>query len=404
MVLSDIKVKKLLQRILLSRMRILNHHGFFGLLLMHITFSVDENIKTAATDGERIIFSPEFIDTLSDNELDFVMMHEILHIALQHCMREGDFNKELYNMACDIVVNSNILLENHMDKSSITLKQYGESIHIAPNGEEGYKYTAEQVYGMLTKNVKDIYTNNMRNDEETCQWDDHSYWGSCEDNALLKDIWTKYLEDAAQSISFREQSKSYGMLPEFAKRILNSCKKAQTDWRTILNEFIQSEVCDYSFFPPDKRFSESEFFLPDFNEREEKAENILFMIDTSGSMTDNMVTAAYSEVLGAIEQFNGRLSGWLGFFDCEVKGVRSFSDSKEAKKILPSGGGGTNFNTIFEYVNKYMYDKTLTSIIILTDGNAPFPDENITQGVPVLWLLNNFEVEPTWGKVARINM
>ena len=47
------------------------------------------------------------------------------------------------------LVNSNILLENGMSLSSITLAKYGKSIHMAPDGKEGHEYTAEEVYDML---------------------------------------------------------------------------------------------------------------------------------------------------------------------------------------------------------------------------------------------------------------
>ena len=66
--------------------------------------------------------------------------------------------------------------------------------------------------------------------------------------------------------------------------------------------------------PPDRRFDESPFFLPDFNDKDDLAEDILFMIDTSASMSDDMITAAYSKVKGAIDQFDGKLKCWLGFF------------------------------------------------------------------------------------------
>ena len=48
MVLSDEKVRGYIKRLLLSRMRILINNGFYGLLLMHIGFALDENISTAA--------------------------------------------------------------------------------------------------------------------------------------------------------------------------------------------------------------------------------------------------------------------------------------------------------------------------------------------------------------------
>ena len=35
--------------------------------------------------------------SLSDSELDFVMMHEILHVVLQHCFRGDVEDPEAYN-------------------------------------------------------------------------------------------------------------------------------------------------------------------------------------------------------------------------------------------------------------------------------------------------------------------
>ena len=47
-------------------------------------------------------------------------------------------------------------------------------------------------------------------------------------------------------------------------------------------------------------------------------------------------------------------------------------------------------------------DEPPASIIILTDGYAPIPKEEVSNGIPVLWLLNNDDVTPQWGKIARI--
>ncbi len=403
MALSEEKIKKYIQRLLLSRMRILCNHGFYGLLLMHMIYSVDEEMETAGTDGVRITFGCNFLDEISDSELDFVMMHEILHIALQHCLREGDFEHERFNIACDIVVNSNILKESNMAPSSITIGKYGESMHTAPDGKEGYEYTAEQVYHMLSPSPNKKSGNKSAKGKGE-RWDDHSRWDSNEDNSVVRDIWIKRIEDAAQAIAIRDPSDSRGLLPAFVQRILKDLREPQTDWRTILNEFIQEEIVDYSFFPPDRRFDDSPFFLPDFNEKDDIVENILFMIDTSGSMSDDMVTAAYSEIKGAIDQFDGKLKGWLGFFDAAVTEPKPFENEEEFRIIRPEGGGGTDFEVIFEYVNQHMQEKLPASIIILTDGYAPFPKETVSQGIPVLWLLNNKDVEPPWGKVARIKV
>ena len=437
MALSESKIKGCIKRLLLSRMRILYNHGFYGLLLMHMIYAVSEEIETACTDGVRITFGIDFLDSLSDSELDFVMMHEILHVVLQHCFRGDVEDPEAYNIAADIVVNSNIMLENGMKASSITLSKYGIAMHVAPDGKEGHEYTAEQVYAMLPKNLnkkgnnkspgsavggakkenkkgnnkspgsavgrakKDI---SKEQHQPVRVWDDHSRWGKYEEDDTLRDVWVKRFEDAAEAIKIRDPSNARGLLPAFAERILKELKKTQTDWRTILNDFIQEEVVDYSFSPPDRRFDDSPFFLPDFNGKEDMVEDILFMIDTSGSMSDDMIAAAYSEVKGAIDQFNGKLKGWLGFFDAAIIKPQPFSDENEFKIIKPAGGGGTDFQIIFEYVFHHMSDKLPASIIILSDGDAPFPLEKLAGGIPVLWLLNNEEVNPPWGKVARITV
>lgn len=221
---------------------------------------------------------------------------------------------------------------------------------------------------------------------------------------MLCDVWAKRFEDACEAISMRDPSNQRGLLPLFAERHFKSLKNPQTDWRMILNDFVQEEIVDYSFTPPDRRFDESPFFLPDFNDKDDCVEDILFMIDTSGSMSDDMITAAYSEVKGAIDQFDGKLKGWLGFFDAAIIEPNPFTNEDEFRIIKPAGGGGTDFQIIFEYVQKHMADKFPASIIIFTDGLAPFPKETLAVGIPVLWLLNNDKVDPPWGKVARITV
>lgn len=469
--LSNEQIKEYTKRLLLSRLRILCNNGFYGLLLMHMTYSINEECMTAATDGYRIMFNPQFLDSLNDNELDFVMMHEILHVVLQHCFRAGDRDADIFNIACDIVVNSNILLSEKMDLNSITIRKYGPSMHIAPDGNEGYEYTTEEVYEMLSKNstpgkgmsapqggtgqVTNISkgsgngmpqssggnrqcnstqnqngngngmsssqggggrTNKGQNQisalgralkkktnaSNEASWDDHTKWGIEEEDDELREVWSKRFVDAVETIQIRDPSNTRGLMPAFVERLFKELMNPQTDWRTILNEFIQEEIVDYSFAPPDRRLDDCPFFLPDFNEKDDIAEDILFMIDTSGSMSDAMITAAYSEVNGAIDQFDGKLKGWLGFFDAAIIEPRRFEDEDEFKIIKPAGGGGTDFQIIFEYVHQHMQNKPPVCIIILTDGYAPFPKEHLAGGIPVLWLLNNNEVEPPWGKIARI--
>lgn len=401
---SNNRIAECGRRLMLSRMRILNENGFYGLLLMHMKFMLDEECSTAATDGEIIYFAPNFLSSLTDCELDFVMMHEVLHAALRHTSRGGNYDPEVFNIACDIVVNANILLSNEMDFDSISIGGQ-EMMHLAPNGREGYEYTAEAVYEMFpTERRTGVKLSHKKSGgTRDARFDDHSRWGTAADGGILRDQWTKRLQEASVAMQNRG-GEGIGVIPLGVERLLKELRTPQTDWKEILAAFIQEEITDYSLMPPDRRFDDSPFFLPDFNEKADTAQDILFMIDTSGSMGDDEVAAVYSEVKGAVDQFDGALCGWLGFFDAEVIAPRPFNDEASLRMIKPCGGGGTDFYVIFQYVKEHMKEHLPAMIIVLTDGYAPFPEEWQAMGIPVLWLIINSEATPPWGKTARIKM
>ncbi len=421
MAISEAKKREYVRRLLLSRLRILTVNGFYGMLLMHISFGLDSECETAYTDGRRIVFSPLFLEELSDEELDFVMMHEIMHIALQHCFRGYKLESERFNIACDIVVNSNILLSNGMDVASITIRGYGESMHIAPDGKEGYNYTAEEVYEMLgspfgkpmkgkgsksndNNGKKDKSDGTAGDGSDNGFWDDHHKWTESDDDDILRDEWVSRVINACEVISIRESTKNQGGPPLWAQRLVKEASAAQIDWRTVLNEFVQEEINDYSFYPPDRRFGDSPFFLPDFNEKDERVKNVWFLIDTSGSISDDELAAAYGEIKSAIEQFNGCLEGMLSFTETSVTDPIPFDSVESLMEIKPVGGGGNDFSAIFRYMQENMADEFPAYIIIITDGYDRFPKESEALGIPVLWLINNDDVTPPWGKVARIKI
>ena len=417
-------------------MNLLTKNPFYGLLLSHIKFALDTECETACTDGRRIWFGPEFMKNLSDAELEFIMTHEVMHIALQHCLRGKDYDNEIYNIAADIVINSNIMHSFGDKLDTITLKKYGVSMHLTPDGKEGYKFTAEEVYDMLLSAAKAKkkkkggkkspggYTTNdddKPNGEDNPKslievvetimkggkrFDDHSKWNTLseEEKQELYDEWTQKILNANTIVSILESSRTFGGPPVGAQRLIEQLKNGQFDWRTILIDFVQTEITDYSFSPPDRRFSECDFFLPDYNEETQKVQNIWFLIDTSGSISNKAIRAAYSEIAHAIEQFGGAVQGLLSFTECFVTDPVPFSNLDDLLAIKPVGGGGNDFGEIFRYMKRNMMENLPAYIVIITDGYDEFPSEEATMGVPVLWLINNNDpsVMPPFGKVARI--
>ena len=408
------------KRLQKARLALMRKQPFYAVLLLHMTFSLDYMCETAYTDGKRIAFCPDFIDSISDSELEFVLMHEVLHAALDHCGRTAaSYDFDMFNTACDIVVNSNILYSCNMDLSAITLKEYGESMHVAPDEEEGYLYTAEEVYAMLESGMPPASGADTSGNggEETPRkdggFDDHTYWDSGDesdrqDRDEMREQWLQRMIEATtianRIISNGKSGKNCGRIPLMAERLLKELTEAQTDWREILQDFVQDEINDYSFDPPDRRFQESVFLLPDFNAKESRVKNIWFVVDTSGSVCDNAIRVAYSEICAAIEQFDGKLEGKLSFMESAVTDPVPFDSVEAVLEIKPVGGGGTDFCAIFDYMNKKMADEPPSYIVIITDGYGDFPHESEAGGIPVLWLINNEEVDPPWGKTARIKV
>ena len=398
MQLTESKKKELSKKILLSRLRILNDFGFYGLLLMHMNFKLDLDCQTAYTDGHVIAFSPDFLDNLTNSEVDFIMMHEILHVVLKHCFRGKVYNNNLFNIACDIVVNSNILKSHNMDLNSISVDNK-VSMHLTPTGAEGYDYTAEEVYNMLLKVAKKVDDDSISifDNPNFGTTDDHDHW-VVDENARIVDEWEQRLINASEALQV-----SRGDIPVGAERLINELKDSSVNWKELLHEFLAYNISDYSFLPPDRRYND--FFLPDYNDSEESLKiKVLVEIDTSSSISKEDLTLAYSEIKGLIEESNGNLEGYLGFYDTEAYDITPFESISDILEIKPLGGGGTDVRSVFsrlDYFSQKM-DGNPDAIIIITDGYDNFPSEGVRKNIPVFWLINNYEVTPPWGIVARI--
>lgn len=230
--------------------------------------------------------------------------------------------------------------------------------------------------------------------------DSHRDWGkqSQKDHSLKEDELNKKLHEAYKT----SKDLSTGKIPSSIEAEIMELTKTKIDWRILIDNFVQDDICDYTLVPPDNRYSNSEFFLPSFSERDEKVKKILLMVDVSGSMSDEQISECFNEINGLIVQFNMKVEGYVGFFDYSVKQISPFDQDTDILAIKPYGRGGTSFHSVFSTIQRDMKDDLPSKIIILTDGFANFPDEEEALGVPVLWIINNEEATPPWGTVARL--
>lgn len=417
-----------------ARALLIRDNPFFGHLALGLKLACAP-CGTACTDGTRLIFDPDFAEKLTDREMMFVILHEVLHCALEHCTRGRGLASELYNIASDIVVNSTILQMWGLDTFTVA---GSVPMHLTPDGQEGRLFNSEEVYHMLLRSRMNGKNNpggaagtyaaadaaaapggssaqdsaavpgrssvqkSVQNGESgTSRYpalDRHDLWRGISDPVRVRAVWNGRIREAAKACG--DSSGMPQTVRNLAEKLLH---RSKTDWRRLLHDFIQHDSLDYTFLPPDRRFSDSDFFLPAFNIDEENGtvNDIWVCIDTSASVTDKMLIQVVSEILDAMRQAG--LNGRISFFDSTITDPVSFHTEEDVKQITPVGGGGTSFRCIFRYMKKYLYPELPKAVLIFTDGFAPCPEEEESMEVPVLWLISGGgRTDLPWGVVAEL--
>ena len=87
------------------RERVLRKFPLLGVTMASLDTVADNRIETAATDGRKVYYSPDFFKTLTDDEKVFTYAHEVMHVAFNHILRSKGRNPRLWNIATDAVIN-----------------------------------------------------------------------------------------------------------------------------------------------------------------------------------------------------------------------------------------------------------------------------------------------------------
>lgn len=399
---KTIDKRKLVEKLTTARASLLLKAPFYGTLLMHLKFGLAE-CETACTDMKRILWDPYFLERITIEEVQFVMLHEVMHCVLDHIHRGKGKINILYNLASDIVVNSIILQTYGVNEFKVD----GESaMHFTPSGIEGRKYTADQVYEMLIRK----YANLLNDVDALCEKvineygitiDNHEIWNVIPVSFELSEKWKATINAATKKYFSLENS------PPFVRKLLGDEEyNPRINWRQVLHDFIQvvTDSYDFDFAPPDRRFLNGDYIIPSFHEVEGEAiKGLWVLLDTSGSIDDKTLTMILKEIENAISQFS-YLCVKMSFFDTSVTEPVEVDDVEGVAKLKIKGGGGTNFKCIFDYLNDNMMSEPPMAIAIITDGYSRYPDENVAMDIPVIWMLIDNEVDAPWGKSIHVEL
>ena len=364
---------------------------FFASLLLSMPISEDNSIATLATDGESIIYNAEFLSNLSVNETIFVLAHETLHCALMHMYRRNDRDLNKWNIAADHVINDTLDRENVGSMPEGALLDH--DLIKQGNG------TAEGIYNVLPDNP-----DNSKGDSDQSQGDGQPSQGQGNGDqdsdqssnypsagqpggALdqVNDASNDPAENAEKESEMRVKvlqaanaAKMAGKLSAGLKRLVGEATETRTDWRAILRRFLSERAkVDYSFARPKRRFLADDLYLPSLTG--EKLGKIVIAVDCSGSISESIIAEFESEIKAIIEDTSPTSIDVL-YFDTEILRADHFELDDEFI-IKPTGGGGTAFSPIFEYIEKEALE--VSACVVLTDlccndfGEPPI--------CPVLW-------------------
>src|SRR5262245_59402362 len=113
------------ERILKARVELVTAHTFYGVLVSNVAPKPSRAFPTMATDGKTHFYNPDFIATLTQNELLGVQRHESEHDARRHHSRRGARDPKEWNIATDYAINIDLVDEGvTLPKGALVDPQY----------------------------------------------------------------------------------------------------------------------------------------------------------------------------------------------------------------------------------------------------------------------------------------
>ena len=373
-----------------------------GILMVGRT-RVDDNVRTAKTNGRDDTFGRKFVAGLKDQELNFVVAHEAGHKMYRHLTtwrKLYDEDPYLANCACDYVIN---LMLKDLDPQERTIR-----MPVWPDGPMKGKPMGlidERFRGMNTKQIYDILKQEQEEggggdggfDEH--DWDDYVNGLSDEEKKQL----AREIDQAirqGQIAHAKVAGKGAGGLDRSIQELL----EPKVDWREVLREFVKS-MCrakdTSSWRRVNRRFLSTGTYMPSLIG--ERVGHLVIGIDTSGSIGDKELAEFLGEVKGIAEEVNPEKVDLL-YWDSEVAAHEEYSEQDVANIVSstkPAGGGGTSPSCVSEYLKEKKIEPEC--VIMLTDGYVG-SDWGNDWSSPLLWVLvgGNTDVAPN-GKTIHVN-
>lgn len=392
-------------RIIVARVGLLLRHPFFGNMATRLKVqSCDDWCPTAATDGRHLYYNTQFFNSLSNKEIEFVIAHEILHCVFDHISRKEDRDPQIYNIACDYIVN-NTLVRDKIGEAVKSIPIFQDFKYEGWSSEAVYddifeKYDQEQLeqLGKLLDEHVDWESDPNKDKDDKSK---NSASGKGQRPKYTKEELKKIRDEIKENMISAAQSAGAGNVPGEVERLIKQLTEPKITWKELLQQQIQSTVKnDYTFTRPSRKAWHSGAILPGMNL--EETIDIAIAIDMSGSIGNEQSTTFISEVKGIMDQYQDyNIKIWC--FDTKVYNEEDFTahDGKDITNYQVMGGGGTDFMCNWEYMKDN--DITPKRFIMFTDGYPwdSWGDENYCDTVFIVHGHHDKDLKAPFGVTAH---
>lgn len=427
-------------KLLRARVQLLFKQPFFATLCLRLKLIPDGVFPTMATNGKVIRYNPPFVESLTPEELEGTLAHEVLHCALGHHCRRGKRQRRRWNAAADYAVNPIILNNGLVLPAGALVKAEYEGL------------SAEQIYDRLVEEESGGGASASANNQSGGSGSSSAQTGgnspgphsqsngsgatnstqatatdsgvpgnqqpATEDDDLnspreggfgeVMDATDEEGNPAGEGEGNRQTSewavaaqqalqaaKAQGHGTSDVERSLEQSRQSTQNWKAILREFVGSTVrSDYRWSPPNRRFVSAGLYLPSLHS--EGIGRLVIGVDTSGSITTRELEEFAGEITAILDQAQPEKIHVV-YCDEAVTGTQEFGPY-EPIDLEPRGGEGTDFRPVFQWVEDN--DINPVCLIYLTDlccSHYPSPRPSY----PVLWVTNSVSMAP-FGETVHI--
>lgn len=379
-------------RLLRARIAIMRDQRFTALsgIMMDGKCILVDDIPTAATNGRDVLIGRDFIDTLDDPTLRFVVLHEYYHVMYLHMITWAHLFEEdaqTANMAADAVINLQI-----DDLAGACADGF---ITVWPDAILDAKYRGMdtgEVYRHMKANAKPSGQKSASGkpaqpmDEHRPATGKPGEPGEGEPGEALNAAEARAVGKAVDT-AIRQAAIVAGKIGASIDRNVKELMEVKVDWRDVLKDFLRTYAAgdDMSTWRrPSRRGMAQDMYMP--SRISETAKRIAIGVDTSGSIGQAQLTRALTEIMAACETVKPEVVDVV-YWDATVAGHEVYEGDAVttlANVTRPKGGGGTDPTCMARYLDARGIKPDC--IIQFTDGLVGKNWGNWPS--PVLWCIS----------------